>query len=178
MNTGISSPKPAKSRSTWLLTLAILTSAWPYSTKDGQKEFRVVFQRLQTSRRSAGNILRVDPPCDLLTTVAEYIILVSYLCSILKEIIPNTPVLFVLVGESQEMGRDYTHRIGTFRSKTAGSTSTHVSTGKKAPRKRRPYGVSPRRRQTKDLVAKSDLGMHHALTRLHTSREHNSLRLP
>ena len=167
MNTGISSPKPAKRRSTWSLTLAILTSAWPYSTKDGQERFGPgkAFQRLQTSRRSAGNILRVDPPCDLLATVAEGIVLVSYRCQCRRKSyqIPlyHPCMLAFIVLEDRQRS---THKIGTFRSKTAGSTSRHMSTSDRIFRKRKPYGASPRRRQKKDLVAKSDLGMRHALT--------------
>lgn len=59
------------------------------------------------------------------------------------------------------MGRKQdTHKIGTLRSKTAGSTSVHVNVsigntfgGQK------PYGVSPHRRQKQDLVAQLDVGI-------------------
>lgn len=55
-----------------------------------------------------------------------------------------------------------THRMGTPSSKTAGSTSTHMSKDSRTSGDRKPYGASPRRRQKQGLVAQSDSGANHA----------------
>jgi hypothetical protein len=64
-----------------------------------------------------------------------------------------------------EIRVESTHRIGTSSSKTAGSTSTHMSTCNKTFKRREPYGASPRHRQKKGLVSQSDL------SEMHTSKE-------
>lgn len=71
-----------------------------------------------------------------------------------------------------------THRMGTPRSKTAGSTSIHISKRIAISDEQEPYEEHHHRRQKRDLIFRSDLRANHTSCKLYTSREDYSFGFP